>query len=66
MKNELRGIALLLLALTLAVCGIRMDEVLTVISLAIGLVGIAVTFWDSITALWHRLTAEPTGTEDKE
>ena len=66
MRNELRGIALLLLALTLAVCGIRMDEVLTVISLAIGLVGIAVTFWDNIAALWHKLTAEPTGTEDKE
>lgn len=66
MKNELRGIALLLLALTLAVCGIRMDEVLTVISLPVGILGVTVAFWDSITALWHRLTAEPTGTEDKE
>ena len=66
MRNELRGIALLLLALVCAVIGQTADEILCVISLAIGLVGIAVTFWDSITALWHRLTAEPTGTEDKE
>ena len=58
MKNELRGIALLLLALTLAVCGIRMDEVLTVISLPVGILGVTVAFWDGICLLWRKVTIE--------
>ena len=66
MKNQLRGIALLLFALVLAVIGQRADEILNVISLITAVLGLAVTFWDGLAALWSKLTAEPADEKDKE
>ena len=58
MKNELRGIALLLFSAVLAICGNRMDEVLALISLPVGVLGVTVAFWEPIAALWQKITAD--------
>ena len=58
MKYSLRGIALLLFALILAVIGQTADEILHLISLIVGVFGLVVAFWDVIAALWRKVTAE--------
>lgn len=59
MKNTLRGIALLLFALVLAVIGQTSDEILNGISLITAVLGLVFAFWDGLAALWRKLTVEP-------
>lgn len=66
MKNTLRGIALLLFALVLAVIGQTSDEILNVISLTFAVLGLALAFWDGLAALWRKLTAEPGDKKEEE
>ena len=66
MKNTLRGLALLVFALVLAVIGQTSDEILNGISLTFAILGLALAFWDGLAALWRKLTAEPADKKEKE